>query len=77
MKKLLILITVALSFYSCQRCKTCIQTTESYGGGERIKSETVFQACGKELREVNNTQIHNETYYSGLKVTTTIKTVCR
>jgi hypothetical protein len=78
MKKLTILIvSLAMLFlFSCEKletCKTC--TTNISGGG--MNTSTSFEACGKDLKEVDGQVVTSTATYGGITVTVTSRTTCK
>ena len=76
MKKIIILSFMMLCLASCEeleRCKIC--TTRTLGGG--MNSEVTFEACGKELRDVDGKETTYKTVINGSLWNISIKTTCQ
>jgi hypothetical protein len=77
MKKLTILIVTftMLFMFSCEeleRCKIC--TTHTLGGG--INNEVTFEACGKDLRDVDGKETTYKIVIDGSLYNVRITTTC-
>ena len=87
MKKLIIIIILlgfVILFLSCKKCRTCTQTTKTSsltggnGGGIDTKV-TTFEACGKQLKEIDGTDVTHITQpaWGGYQTSTEIITHCQ
>lgn len=81
MKIKLFLIFLTLAFVGCKKCKDCTmitKTTTYPPTSDHPKiSTTTFEACGKDLNEVDGTTTTSTSSINGYNVTETSKTKCK
>lgn len=81
MKTNLFLICLALAFVGCEKCKDCTMVTETTTSqptpGYPQTSTTTFEACGKDLKDVDGKTATSTSSSGGYSATATSKTTCK
>jgi len=74
MKKILIILAFALTFAACKKCAECTETTTVTTNhplaGYPTYSYDRFEACGDELKAIDNTQTESQITVNVTRYTT-------
>lgn len=78
--KHLLIILILIAFYGCRKCETCTQTIKTTVNvstpGYPQTITTTFEACGKELKEIDGTMTTSTANSGYIIATSTITTYC-
>jgi nitrous oxide reductase accessory protein NosL len=78
MKTLLITLLAILSLSACRKCEDCTITTWTrIANQNEIKSTTVTELCGDDLKDANGHESHTTTTVNGYTTTIRTLTVCQ